>query len=205
MTIYFRHDSAVGFRHVNWVTFPGEICVTLFTHDHRVDTVRVHEGGIINLRIDTLKNEGLQVVREVVEHNGGVVIAAQPAKDRVLLIRQYRYSIDEELIELPAGRIEKGEDPFPAARRELTEETGFEAKEWSELSRMFSAPGFCDEILYLYRAADLNFVGKNLDIDEHTDVMDLTLVEAWQLVVAGKIRDAKTISGIALLLLPKSD
>jgi len=179
--------------------------VTLFTRDHCIDTERVHEGGIINLRIDRLINEGIEVEREVVEHNGGVVIAAQPALDRILLIRQYRYSIDEELIELPAGRIEKGEDPFPAARRELTEETGFEAKEWKDLSKMFSAPGFCNEILYLYGASDLNFVGKNLDIDEHTDVMDISLREAWQLVLDGKIRDAKTIAGIALLLLPKSD
>ncbi len=175
--------------------------MTVFTHDDRVDTVRVHEGGIINLRIDTLrKSDGLEVIREVVEHNGGVVIAAQPAPDRVLLIRQYRYSIDEELIELPAGRIEKGEDPFPAARRELQEETGFEAQDWSELSRMFSAPGFCDEILYLYSASGLTFVGKNLDIDEQTDVMDLSLEEAWKLVVDGKVRDAKTIAGLGLLL-----
>ncbi len=176
--------------------------MSLFTHDHKVDTVRVHEGGIINLRIDTLRSDGLQVVREVVEHNGGVVIAAQPAQDRVLLIRQYRYSIDQELIELPAGRIERGEDPFPAAKRELTEETGFEAREWAELSRMFSAPGFCDEILYLYKAHDLNFVGKNLDIDEQTDVLDLKITEAWDMVGKGEIRDAKTIAGLALLLVP---
>lgn len=175
--------------------------MTVFTREDKVATVRVHEGGIINLRIDTLRSvDGLEVVREVVEHNGGVVIAAQPDADRVLLIRQYRYSIDEELIELPAGRIEKGEDPFPAARRELQEETGFEAKNWQELSRMFSAPGFCDEILYLYRANDLSFVGKNLDIDEHTDVMDLKLEEAWDLVVQGQIRDAKTIAGLGLLM-----
>lgn len=175
--------------------------MTVFTREDKVATVRVHEGGIINLRIDTLRSvDGLEVVREVVEHNGGVVIAAQPDADRVLLIRQYRYSIDEELIELPAGRIEKGEDPFPAARRELQEETGFEAKNWQELSRMFSAPGFCDEILYLHRANDLSFVGKNLDIDEHTDVMDLKLEEAWDLVVQGQIRDAKTIAGLGLLM-----
>ncbi len=178
--------------------------MSLFTHDHRVETVRVHEGGIINLRIDTLHANGLQVIREVVEHNGGVVIAAQPAPDRVLLIRQYRYSIDDELIELPAGRIERGEDPFPAAQRELIEETGFEAREWAELSRMFSAPGFCDEVLYLYKAHELNFVGKNLDIDEHTDVLDLRISEAWGMVGTGEIRDAKTIAGLALLLVPKA-
>lgn len=178
--------------------------MTVFTHESRISTLRVHEGGIINLRIDTLRApDGLQVIREVVEHNGGVVIAAQPADNRVLLIRQYRYSIDEELIELPAGRIERGEDPFPAAKRELIEETGFNAKNWAELSSMFSAPGFCNEILYLYGASDLEFVGKNLDIDEDTEVIDLELKEAWQLVVAGRIRDAKTIAGLGLLLLGK--
>lgn len=176
--------------------------MTVFTREHKVDTKRVHEGGIINLRIDTLRNdEGLQVVREVVEHNGGVVIAAQTKPDHVLLIEQYRYSVDEAMLELPAGRIELGEDPFLAAKRELREETGFEATEWKELSRMFSAPGFCNEILYLYHATTLTAVGKQLDMDEETEVLEYSLDEAWRLVVSGRIKDAKTIAGIAFLKL----
>jgi ADP-ribose pyrophosphatase len=135
----------------------------------------------------------------VVEHNGGVVIACQPTEHEIVLIKQYRYSLDKEIIELPAGRIEKGEPPLPAAQRELTEETGYRAKEWQELSRMFTAPGFCDEVLYLYRATDVELVEKNLDDDEETDVLLLPLKKAWQLVLSGEIQDAKTIAGLGLL------
>lgn len=175
--------------------------MTLFTRAHLKDTRRIHEGSIINLRADTLTApDGQSVIREVVEHNGGVVIASQPASDRVLLVSQYRYSIDSELLELPAGRIEKGEDPFPAAKRELIEETGFKAGHWQELGRLYSAPGFCDEVLYMYHARELEFVGKDLDFDEETEVLDLSLKEAWSMIAQGKIRDAKTVAGLGLLL-----
>ena len=171
----------------------------LFTLKDRVDSKRVHEGDIINLRLDTVRlDTGAQVTREVVEHNGGVVIAAQPKKNSLILIRQYRYSVDEELIELPAGRLERGELPLPAAQRELREETGFHANTWVDLAPMFTAPGFCNEILYLYGASELTFVGKDLDEDEETEVLEVSLQDAWELVRAGKIRDAKTIAGIGL-------
>lgn len=170
-----------------------------FTINDRVDSKKLYEGGIFDLRVDRLKADNLELVREVIEHNGGVVIAAQPEPDKVILIRQYRYSIDMELIELPAGRIEKNEIPLPAAKRELKEETGFEAQNWEDLSAMFSAPGFCNEVLYLYKATNLTFSGKQLDIDEETEVMVLTLDEAWQMVRKGEIRDAKTIAGIGLI------
>jgi len=173
--------------------------VALFTVTHKIGSQRIYEGGIINLRVDILKQDGREKKREVVEHNGGVVIACQPTPDEVILIKQYRYSVDEELIELPAGRIEKGEQPLPAAQRELTEETGFLAKNWEELARMYSAPGFCNEMLYLYLATDTTEVEKNLDEDEETEVMRLPLDEAWHLVSTGRARDAKTIAGIGLL------
>ncbi len=174
--------------------------LTLFTRRNLVDSRRVHEGGIISLRVDNLKSEeGHEAIREVVEHNGGVVIACQLEPDTVLLVKQYRYSIDSELLELPAGRIEKGEDPFPAAQRELTEETGWQAQNWQEIGRIYSAPGFCDEVLYMYRATDAVFKGKNLDFDEETEVLELTLEAAWQMVIEGRIKDAKTIAGLGIL------
>lgn len=174
--------------------------MTLFTKNDLAGSQRIYEGGIINLRVDTLTaSDGTSVVREVVEHNGGVVIICEPSPGHVLLVKQYRYSVDRELMELPAGRIEKGEDPFPAAQRELTEETGYRAKHWRELSRMLSAPGFCNEVLYMYLAREVEFVGKNLDFDEETEVFDLSLEEAWAQVAQGKIQDAKTIAGLGLL------
>lgn len=175
--------------------------MVLFTKKHFVDSKRIYEGGIINLRVDTLNHpDGKVVEREVVEHNGGVVIACRPKPNQIILIRQYRYALDEELLELPAGRIEKNEDPLPAAQRELTEETGFFAKTWKEIARMYSAPGFCNELLYVYEASDVEFVGTKLDDDEEIDVMELELKDAWELVSTGKIRDAKTIAGLGLLM-----
>ena len=146
----------------------------LFTKDHCVSTERIWEGTIINLRVDTLNVDNTVATREVVEHNGGVVIAGLTSEKKVILVKQYRYSVDRELIELPAGRIEAGEDPFPAAQRELTEETG-------------------------YLAENLTDKGKNLVFDEETEVIELSLSEAWAMVHNGQIQDAKTIAGLGLL------
>lgn len=175
--------------------------MALVTQKDRVETKRIFDGHIINLRVDYVQlDNGRRLSREVVEHNGGVVIVSQPNDQEVILIRQYRYPVDEELFELPAGRIDLGEDPLFAAQRELIEETGFKGEHWSELCRMYSAPGFCNEMLYVYLARELNFVGKNLDEDEETHVEVLTLADAWSLVTAGKVRDAKTIAGLGLLI-----
>lgn len=176
--------------------------MALFTKEHFISSKRIFEGKIFSVREDMLKRDEKAISREVVEHNGGVVIACQPAPGRVLLISQYRYPINEELIELPAGRVELGEDRFLAAKRELTEETGFFARTWNELAHMYSAPGFCNELLSFYQATDLEFQGKRLDEDEETDVLDVSLEEAWSWVRSGKICDAKTVAGIAMLLHP---
>lgn len=174
--------------------------MVLLTRKDTIGTERIFEGLILSLRVDQIKHpDGHIFVREVVEHNGGVVILCQPEPDKVILIRQYRYTVDEELIELPAGRLEKGELALPAARRELTEETGYQASVWDQLPSMYSAPGFSTEMLYFFRATDVKFVGKSLDEDEETEVLILPVEEAWQQVVRGQVRDAKTIAGLALL------
>lgn len=177
--------------------------MALYTRKHCKGSQRIFEGHIFNVRKDSLQqDESKSISREIVEHNGGVVIACQPAGGQVILISQYRYPVDEELIELPAGRVELGEDRLAAAQRELTEETGYVASSWSLLSNMYSAPGFCTELLSFYHATELEFSGKNLDEDEETDVLIVDLKEAWAWVRAGKIRDAKTIAGLGMLLNP---
>ena len=179
----------------------GDETLALVTREHCIGSERIYDGHVINLRVDKLcLPNGRTMIREVVEHNGGVVIIAKPSPDEIILIKQYRYTVDEELIEFPAGRIEKGEDPFVCAKRELIEETGFNAGQWEEALRFYSAPGFCNEILYLYVATELTEVGKNLDEDEETEVCVMRISEAWKLVLEGKVRDAKTIAGIGFCM-----
>ena len=174
--------------------------MALFTRENTVSSKQIFAGQVVSLRVDQLLSPGGQsFCREVVEHNGGVVIACQPEPDKVILIRQYRYTIDMDLLELPAGRLEAGEEPLLAAQRELLEETGYAARRWEPLASMYSTPGFSNELLYLFRAEGITFQGKALDEDEETEVMIMGVDEAWQLILNGKVSDAKTIAGIALL------
>ncbi|MBY0545879.1 MAG: NUDIX hydrolase [Candidatus Obscuribacterales bacterium] len=174
--------------------------MVLYNRNDVIGTERIFDGYIFNVRRDFLKKPDQEpITREVVEHNGGVVICGQPDPDKVILIRQYRFAVDEEIIELPAGRVELGEDRFVAAKRELTEETGYFATTWKELPPMYSAPGFCNELLTFYQATDLTWQGKNLDADEETEVIIVTLKEAWKMVQQRLVRDAKTVAGIAVL------
>lgn len=173
--------------------------MTLFTYQDRVASNLVHQGEIINLRVDTVKSGGKSVTREVVEHIGGVVIACQPQPDQVVLVKQYRYALDKELIELPAGRLNQGEVPLLAAQRELKEETGYQSLHWQEIGRMYSAPGFCNELLYLFSASQALLGEKTPDEDEETEVIVMAVKEAWQKVIRGEIADAKTIAGLAML------
>lgn len=172
----------------------------LITRKDAIGSKRIFEGVIFKVRLDQVKRaNGSTMDLELVEHSGGVVIACKPSPNEVMLIKQYRYAVDEELIELPAGRLELGEDRLAAAKRELIEETGYRAKTWEELPPMYTAPGFCDELLTCYLATDIEWVGKNLDEDEWTDVMTVTLQEAWQLVLDRKVRDSKTIAMLGVI------
>lgn len=175
--------------------------MTLFTRKHLISSKKIYEGNIITLRLDQLEAEdGSKTTRELVEHNGGVVIICQPTPSEVVLIKQYRYSLDQELIELPAGRIDPGEKPLETAQRELIEETGYKAKQWQAKGIVSAAVGFCNELLYFFAATDVEQVGKDLDHDEETEVLVVSIEKAWQLVKNAPIIDAKTIVGISMLI-----
>lgn len=167
----------------------------------RVSSRTVYEGKIIRVNVDevTLPN-GLSATREVVRHPGAVAILAEDAERRVLLVRQFRYAAEQELWELPAGKLEPGEDPALAAQRELAEEAGLGARKWQLLFSMYTAPGFCDELLWLYQATDLHPQPLPADWDEFISVQSFSRQQLREMMAQGLIRDAKTLVGLLHLL-----
>lgn len=162
-----------------------------------LDFEYVYNGKVIDVRRDNVEiATGQKSVREVVEHSGGVVIAAQKTPETILMVKQFRYPIKETALELPAGKLEKGEEPFPAAQRELEEETGYQAKNWKSLGFIHTSPGFCDEKLYLYYASDLEFVGEHPDDGEIIQSFEYNLDEIFNKIKSGEINDAKTICAL---------
>jgi ADP-ribose pyrophosphatase len=139
----------------------------------------------------------------VIRHNGSVVIlavdaASNPSDPGILLIRQYRHAAGKVLLELPAGRIEPGEKLFPAARRELIEETGYRAKKWSKLVGYFASPGFLTESMNILLAEDLTLGEAAPEEDEKIELHMTPLSEVLRLIHAGKIEDGKTLIGVLL-------
>lgn len=162
-----------------------------------LDYEYVYEGKVIDVRRDNVEiSTGRKSVREVVEHSGGVVIVAQKSSDTILMVKQFRYPIKKTVLELPAGKLEKGEEPFPAAKRELEEETGYKANFWKDLGYINTTPGFCNEKLYLYYASDLEFVGEHPDEGEIIQCFEYKLNEIYEKIKTGEINDAKTICGL---------
>lgn len=138
-----------------------------------------------------------RLTRHVVVHNGAVVILALTEKNEIVFVRQYRHAVDSWLLELPAGTLEVDESPLLCAQRELSEESGFGAKEWSELGTLYPAPGFCSEKQYLFMAKSLFERKLEADQDEMIEVVTLPLIQIRQAICDGVICDAKSIALIA--------
>ena len=157
----------------------------------------VHTGRIVNLRSDTVRLQNGKIAgREVVEHNGGVVIAAVTETGDLIAVRQYRYPVSEELLELPAGKLERGEDPLECAKRELSEETGCTAETWVDLGKIYPSPGFCEEALYIFLATGLIQGEAHPDEDEFLSVCTVSFDEFWEMIMSNSLPDAKTIAGV---------
>ena len=161
-----------------------------------------YKGRIINLRKDTVSlQDGKEAVREVVEHNGGVCVAALTDEGEVLLVEQFRYPYKKMLLEIPAGKLEKGEEPEKCGRRELAEETGAQAEQFISLGQLYPSPGYCAEIIYMYAAAGLCFGEQHLDEDEFLSVKRIKLEDAVNMVLDNRIEDAKTQAALLKLYL----
>lgn len=164
-----------------------------------VNSEKVFEGKIINLRIDTVECPNKKYAkREIVEHKGAVGIVAID-NNEIILVKQYRKAVEDFLYEIPAGKIELNEEPLNCANRELIEETGLCPNRIEKLTEFYTSPGFCNEKIYLYKATDLKQVNNNLDEDEFIDVVRVSLEEAKTMIKDHKIIDAKTIIGILYL------
>lgn len=153
----------------------------------------LYRGKILDFHVDKVELiSGRAVSRECVDHGGGVSVAVLTDQNEMLFVRQYRYPYREAVLEAPAGKLEKGEDPFRAAQREQKEETGTTGKNYLDLGKLYPSPGYTNEILYLY-ACRVDFCGKQkLDEGEFLEVEKIPLCRAEQMVLNGEIPDAKT-------------
>jgi ADP-ribose pyrophosphatase len=162
----------------------------------------LYDGRIIRVERDVVRlPHGRTATMEIVRHRGSVVLVPQPAPDRVVLIRQYRYVIGRWIWELPAGSLEAGEAPAHAARRECAEEIGLTPGRLTRLGAFYPTPGFCDERMIFYRCERLAPPRRPpaRDEDEQIEPRTVTLAQAWRLVARGEIVDMKTLLGLTLL------
>jgi ADP-ribose pyrophosphatase len=180
-----------------------------FTQDFMEKTLssqRIHEGRVIQLRRDEVElPNGKRAYREVAEHPGGVVVLPLRDDGKILFVEQFRYPLGHTLLELPAGKLEPGEAPLISIQRELIEETGYEADHWEELSCIYTAPGFCNEKLWLFRAQGLRQIHETGTCAHNPEeqveflrLLALTPQEAFDKMRDRQIVDAKTICLLSL-------
>jgi len=160
---------------------------------------RVHAGKVLDLDVDEVQEPGdIRGLREVVRQRGSVAALPVHENGRLVLVRQYRYAVDAFVWELPAGRRDPGETPEEGARRELEEEVGLRPTALEPLLVFWTTPGFCDEVMHLFRATGLEPVPPRPEADEKIESATFTLEEAMAMIARGEIREGKTL--VALLL-----
>lgn len=171
---------------------PGDAAL----HERVLSEEQAWRGRILDVR--SLKVElpnGHVSGRDIIRHPGAAAVVALTSEGKIALVRQYRTALDRVTVEIPAGKLDPGEDPLECAKRELHEETGFVPGKIRYLTTIATTPGFCDEVIHIYFATQLRFDGANPDDDEFVNVDLVPLSELIDAVLDGKIEDAKTVVG----------
>lgn len=162
-----------------------------------LESREIFNGRVIRVTVDKVQLEdGTTSTREIVHHHGGACILPVDADGSVTMVRQFRYAFGEEIWELPAGKLEPGEDPFESAKRELSEECGLSADNYIDLGVVYPTVGYDSEKIYLWAATGLHKGGQHLDAGEFLDVVRMPFAEALQKVLHGEIKDSKTQIGL---------
>jgi len=164
-----------------------------------IHSKKIFQGKIITVKQDLVLLENNQeACRDVVLHPGAVAVVAITNDDKLVLVRQYRHPVGEALLEIPAGKLARGENPDDCARRELEEETGYVAGDIRKISSVYTTPGFCNEIIHIYLATQLVKTAQCLDEDEFLNIEYYTVAEVYQMINDGRIHDAKSIVGLLM-------
>ena len=169
--------------------------------EKKVSSESVFDGVLLHVkRDDIILPNGEKAVREWIKHPGASAVIPYTDDGRIILVRQYRYPVEQVTLEIPAGKLDvAGEDPLECARRELSEETGYEAAEYKFLTKLATTVGFSDEYIYIYAAKGLTSGIQHTDDDEFINVVQVPLEEAVKMVWDGRIIDGKTIISILML------
>ena len=157
----------------------------------------LYDGRILRLHLDEVElPNGNHAMREIVEHSGGVCVAALSDRDTLRFVRQFRYPYHRVLLELPAGKLEKGEEPLQAGLRELEEECGLQAERVVSLGCVYPTVAYCSEIIHLFLATGLHETQQHFDEDEFLEVEEIALSDAVRMVMENEITDSKTVAAV---------
>ena len=168
--------------------------------EHKLSSEMKFDGKLIKVTYDVAEVNGKEAWREVVHHPGASAVVAIDDDGRIIMEKQFRYALNDYLLEIPAGKLDAGEDPLVCAKRELEEETGIIASEWISLGTIATSPGFCNEVIHLYVAKGLSKGEIHWDEDEYVEVERYTFDELLQRIKDETIKDSKTLSALLLAM-----
>ena len=168
--------------------------------EHKLSSEMKFDGKLIKVTYDVAEVNGKEAWREVVHHPGASAVVAIDEENRIIMEKQFRYALNDYLLEIPAGKLDAGEDPLVCAKRELEEETGIIASEWISLGTIATSPGFCNEVIHLYVAKGLSKGEIHWDEDEYVEVERYRFDELLQRIKEEKIKDSKSLSALLLAM-----